>query len=90
MKNRPIHLVDHLMAQAESLRDESLTSEQLDREIQRARALCTVGNTIVNVQRVQIDAFRAASDAGLCPQAVPLPLEHQGSVLPAIEHQTDA
>ena len=87
MKNRPIHLVDHLMAEAEALRNESLTAEELELEIKRAHALCGLGKTIVEVQRIQVDAFNAAYNAGLSPKAVPLPLEHQGSVRPAIEHQ---
>ena len=82
MKNRPTDLVDHLMAQAERLRDEGLSTEELEQEIKRSKALCDLGDTIIGVHTVQVNAFRVAHEAGLQPNRLPLPIGHEPDPVP--------
>ena len=53
VKNRQIDLDNHLFAELERLGDESLTDEQLEKEIERAKAISSVAK--------QINASRANS-----------------------------
>lgn len=53
VKNRQIDLDNHLFAELERLGDESLTDEQLENEIKRAKAISAVAQ--------QINASRANS-----------------------------
>lgn len=53
IKNRQIDLDNHLFAELERLGDESLTDEQLEKEIERAKAISNVAK--------QINASRANS-----------------------------
>lgn len=46
VKNRQIDLDNHLFAELERLGDESLTDEQLDNEIRRAKAISSVAQQI--------------------------------------------
>lgn len=46
VKNRQIDLDNHLFAELERLGDESLTDEQLEKEIRRAKAISNVAQQI--------------------------------------------
>lgn len=46
IKNRQIDLDNHLFAELERLGDESLTDEQLENEIKRAKAISSVAQQI--------------------------------------------
>lgn len=46
VKNRQIDLDNHLFAELERLGDESLTDEQLEKEIERAKAISNVAQQI--------------------------------------------
>ena len=46
IKNRQIDLDNHLFAELEQLDDESLTDEQLEKEIRRAKAISNVAQQI--------------------------------------------
>lgn len=46
IKNRQIDLDNHLFAELERLGDESLTDEQLEKEIERAKAISNVAKQI--------------------------------------------
>lgn len=46
VKNRQIDLDNHLFAELERLGDESLTDEQLEKEIRRAKAISAVAKQI--------------------------------------------
>ncbi|MDR1080847.1 MAG: hypothetical protein LBQ79_07750 [Deltaproteobacteria bacterium] len=61
-KNTLTDLTDHLFRAMERLSDGGLAGEDLLVEIKRANAVSTVGNGIVNAQRLRLDAYRAASD----------------------------
>jgi N-acetylglutamate synthase-like GNAT family acetyltransferase len=61
-KNRLLDLNDHLFAQMERLSDEDIKKEDLDEEIQRARAVAGVANQIINNARLVLEASKAISD----------------------------
>lgn len=65
MKNKLIDLNDHLFAQLERLGDESLTGDNLTREINRGKALTSVSKEIVSNARLALDAQVAMRDFGL-------------------------
>lgn len=49
-------LTDHLFAELERLGDESMTPEQLDGEIKRAKAISGIAQTVINNANVVLRA----------------------------------
>ena len=64
MKNKLTDLNDHLFAQLERLSDESLTPEQIEKEVIRAQAVVQVADCIVANAGVQLKAVQLAADHG--------------------------
>ena len=64
MKNRLSDLNNHLFAQLERLADEGLTSEQIEGEVTRAKAIVQVADTIVDNARLQLQACKLMADHG--------------------------
>lgn len=64
MKNKLTDLNDHLFAQLERLSDESLTAEQIEKEVTRAQAVVAVADCIVANAGVQLKAVQLAADHG--------------------------
>lgn len=64
MKNKISDLNNHLFAQLERLGEEDLTTEQLDKEIARSKAITSIATTIVESSRVTIEAMRLMEKAG--------------------------
>lgn len=66
MKNKLTDLNNHLFAQLERISDETLSNEELDREIKRGKAIDGVAKNIINNASVQLQAARlmAAGDVG--------------------------
>ena len=56
MKNSLADLNNHLFAQMERLSDESLKGEQLQEEINRAKAVTGISTQIINNARLVLDA----------------------------------
>lgn len=56
MKNKLSDLNDHLFMQLERLNDEELKGDELEREIQRSRAISGVAAQIVSNGRLVLDA----------------------------------
>jgi hypothetical protein len=56
MKNKLSDLNDHLFAQLERLGDESLTEEQLERELRRTKAITAVSKHTIANARLVLDA----------------------------------
>jgi hypothetical protein len=56
MKNTLEDLNNHLFAQMERLSDEDLSPEELQKEIERSKAVTTVANAIVSNGRLALDA----------------------------------
>jgi hypothetical protein len=64
VKNKLTDLNDHLFAQLERLSDESLTPEEIEKEVTRAQAVVAVADCIVANAGVQLKAVQLAADHG--------------------------
>lgn len=64
MKNKLTDLNDHLFAQLERLSDESLTPEEIEKEVTRAQAVVSIADCIVANAGVQLKAVQLAADHG--------------------------
>ena len=60
--NKAADLTNHLMATIERLSDESLSSEDLAREVTRSQAIVHVGRTAIDNNRLILDAYKAAAE----------------------------
>lgn len=64
MKNKLGDLNDHLFAQMERLSDESLSPEEVEREIKRAGAIVGVADQIVGTADLQLKAAKLFAEHG--------------------------
>ncbi|WP_202814887.1 hypothetical protein [Aureimonas sp. N4] len=64
MKNRLSDLNDHLFAQLERLSDEDLTAEQVEREVERAKAIAGVSSQIIGAAALQFKAAELVAQHG--------------------------
>lgn len=81
MKNKIQDLNDHLFAQLERLNDEDLTTEQLDKEITRSKAVSGIASQIINNARLALDATKLQVEFGTAARtgvALPEMLESKG------------
>lgn len=61
-KNSLTDLNNHLFAQIERLGDEDLTEEQLQREMERAKAINGVAKNIIDNARITLDGAKFSRD----------------------------
>lgn len=54
-KNKLEDLRDHLFAQLERLGDEDLTTEQLEKEVQRAKSISQVSAAIIDTAKIEVE-----------------------------------
>ena len=71
-------LTNHLFAELERLGDESMDAEQLDREIERARAITGVASQVISNARTMLDAVRLRDDANDANMRLPRMLSDGG------------
>lgn len=64
MKNKIQDLNDHLFAQLERLNDEELTAEDLEKEINRSKAVTAISNQIINNAKLALDATKLQVEFG--------------------------
>jgi hypothetical protein len=64
MKNKLVDLNNHLFAQLELLSDETITADNLAKEIQRTDAISKVATQIIDTANVAIDAAKLVAEAG--------------------------
>ena len=62
MKNKLTDLNDHLFAQLERLGNESLSKEDLSKEVERSRAITDVSKQVVGNARLVLDAEKFMAD----------------------------
>lgn len=61
-KNKLSDLNDHLFAQLERLGEENISPEELEKEVQRAKAIKDVAQQIINSSKVTLQAMKLVSD----------------------------
>ena len=64
MKNKLINLNNHLFEALERLNDEDLKGEELAEELERAKAITTVSQTIINNADLALKAQKHADEMG--------------------------
>lgn len=64
MKNKLTDLNDHLFTQLERLCDETMSTEQIDREIKRTDAIVQVSEQIVSNAALQLRAVEVVAKYG--------------------------
>lgn len=64
-RNKLIDLNNVLFEQLERLNDEDLTPEELEKELKRSKAICTVGRIIVDNAQVALDAQKHIDEYGI-------------------------
>lgn len=74
MKNTLGDLNNHLFAEIERLGDESTTGEELEQEIQRARAISSVSSQVIKNAGLILDAMKFKDDK-LSTEELPKMLE---------------
>ncbi|WP_049476239.1 hypothetical protein [Streptococcus constellatus] len=61
-KNKLSDLNDHLFMTLERLGEEDLSNEELEKEIERSKAISTVAGKIIDNARVVLDAQKTAAE----------------------------
>jgi hypothetical protein len=58
-RNKMSDLRDHMFAALERLNDDELTSDELQKELSRAKSIASIGSVLVNSAKVEIDYMKA-------------------------------
>ena len=64
MKNKLSDLNNHLFAQLERLGDEELTADQIDKEVDRSKAIIGIAAQIVSAQHLNLRAVELIAEHG--------------------------
>jgi hypothetical protein len=70
-RNKISDLNDHLFAQLERLNDEEITSEDLDKEVNKAKAISQVASQIIKANKLTIDAMRLVANGTVSLNEMP-------------------
>lgn len=65
MKNQLIDLNNHLFAQLERLSEENISSDQLQREIDRSKAISSISKDVISNARLALDAAEFKKEYGM-------------------------
>lgn len=65
MKNSLQDLNNYLFEQIERVNDDSLSDEELEKEIKRAETVTKIGQTIISNAQVQLSAWKEANEYGI-------------------------
>ena len=58
-RNKISDLRDHMFAALERLNDESLSNEQVKEEVDKAKAISSIGSVIINSAKIEVDYLKA-------------------------------
>ena len=58
-KNKISDLRDHLFAALERIDDDTLTPEQIEAEVNKAKAISAIGSVIINSAKIEVDFIKA-------------------------------
>ena len=58
-RNKINDLRDHLFAALERLDNDELTTEELQKELDKAEAVAQIGNVIINSAKIEVDFMKA-------------------------------
>ena len=72
MQNKLIDSNNYLFEQLERLNDDSLTMEELDREIKKSKEIVKVSQTIVNNADILLKAKKYFDETGISNEKIPL------------------
>jgi hypothetical protein len=75
MKNKVDDVRNHLVQVMEALNEENLAPEDLERTIERAKAMSSLATSYVNAVKVELDAIRLADEVGMLPGSINAPTE---------------
>lgn len=70
-KNKLVDLNDHLFEQLERLNDEDLSQEELEKEINRSKAITDVAQTIINNGSLMLKAIESSNEYNRTPAEMP-------------------
>lgn len=70
-RNKITDLNDHLFAQLERLNDETLKSDKMEIEFQKAKAISGVAAQIIKANKLTLDAMRILKDGSVGPNDMP-------------------
>ena len=59
-RNKISDLRDHLFAALERIDNDELSTEDLNKEMQKAEAVAQIGNVIINSAKIEIDFMKAS------------------------------
>ena len=71
MKNNLSDLNNHLFSALETLEDDEMTDEKLEKELKKAQAICSISSQILKVASVQVSAIKTAEQCGLLNKDMP-------------------
>lgn len=79
MKNKLTDLNDHMFAQLERLNDETLSGEEIEKEIERSKAVTGISKTIIDNARLALQAEQFKAEyRGYSDSSIPPMLSQQG------------
>ena len=71
MKNNLSDLNNHLFSMLEELEDNEMTDKRLEKELKKAKAICSISSQILKVASVQVSAIKTAEQCGLLNKDMP-------------------
>jgi hypothetical protein len=70
-QNKVTDLNNHLFAQLERLSDEEISSEELDKEVIRSKAITQVAGQIIKANKLTIDAMKLVANGSVAANDMP-------------------
>ena len=74
MRNSLSDINEYLFQSLDALTDDTLTAEELEREINRSKAVANIAQTVIQNGELAIKAIRTASECGIDVSGQEIPL----------------